>query len=443
MTIESSDKVGQAGRAARSVLRLLLFAHRRLDCGGGDPEAGCGCAGTLVRRSPRHGAPGARSVVREPRVLVDERRQESAHRLRVRTRPLYAFWVLSQCIGLIVLWRRGAAARLRDALSGLRSVHAIRFAFGFVMTCAVALIGVPTAFVIFRLGFEFGVANGRISAWLRDLAVTTVIEALLAASFVVAVFWLVDRSRLWYAYAFAGVVAAALLFSAFEPLIVAPLFNRFTPLPAANPIAAPLRGLARAAGAGEIPIVVADVSRRTPVASARVEGYGPTGRIVISDTLLAFASREEIEYLAARAFVHAARGDVWRAAQFRAVLFVVCAALAVLISDRVGFRRDDDPLVRIVLSFGILGAILVIAAPIEHAYSRSVEARADRQALALTHDPAAAARAFVRLADEGLVPLCPSPFVRAYYYDRPAIGSRIAAVTGGADPCTAGVATKR
>jgi STE24 endopeptidase len=425
------------------VLRLLLFLIVAYTAAAATPRAAAAAPGPSYVDRRVTALPARDLLVRDPRALVDERRQESAHRLRVRTRPLYAFWILSQCIGLIVLWRRGAAARLRDALSGLRSVHAIRFAFGFVMTCVVALIGLPTAFVIFRLGFEFGVANGRISAWLRDLAVTTVIEALLAASFVVAVFWLVDRSRLWYAYAFAGVVAAALLFSALEPLIVAPLFNRFTPLPAANPIAAPLRALARAAGAGEIPIVVADVSRRTPVASARVEGYGPTGRIVISDTLLAFASREEIEYLAARAFVHAARGDVWRAAQFRAVLFVVCAALAVLISDRVGFRRDDDPLVRIVLSFGILGAILVIAAPIEHAYSRSVEARADRQALALTHDPAAAARAFVRLADEGLVPLCPSPFVRVYYYDRPAIGSRIAAATGGADPCTAGLATKR
>jgi STE24 endopeptidase len=374
-------------------------------------------------------------LTRDPQELVDPRRQESAHHLRVRTRPLYAFWVLAQAAGLILLWRRGAAAQLRDALSRLRSVHALRFTFGFVMTWIVSSLALPAAFVVFRLGVEFGVASGRISEWLRDVALATALEALLAGAFVTAIFWLVDRSRLWYAYAAAGVVALALLFGALEPVLVAPLFNRFTQLPASSPSVPRLRELAHLAGVGEMPIVVADVSRRTPVASARTVGYGPTGEIVLGDTLLAVATREEIAFVAAREFVRAARGDVWRAWLFRAIFFVGCAAVAVLISDRIGFRRDDDPLARIALTFGILGAVVSVTLPVAHAYSRGVEARADREALALTRQPAAAVRSFVRGADEGLAPVCPSKFVRLYYYERPPAGSRIAAATGRRDPC--------
>jgi STE24 endopeptidase len=427
--------VEQAGRAARAALRLLAILFAVSAAIAGSRGTASAAPGTSYVDRRVNAIPAHDLLTRDPYKLVDPHRQESAHRLRVRTRPLYAFWFLAQAIGLIVLWRRGAAARLRDALAGLRSVHALRFAFAFVMTCIVALIALPAAFVIFRLDYEFGVVTGRASDWLRDMAVTTVLEAAVAASFVVVVFWLVDRSRLWYAYAALGVLACSLLFTVLEPVLVAPLFNRFTPLPATSPSAARLRDLAGAAGVAQMPLVVADRSRRTPAASALAVGIGPTARVVLGDTLLEAATPEEIAFLTAREFVHAARGDVWRAALVRATFFVVCAALAVLISDRVLFRRDDDPLVRIALSFGILGTILFVAAPVERAYVRRIEAMADRDALALTRDPAAAVRAFVRIADEDLAPVCPSQIVRIYYYDRPPIGSRIAAATGRPDPC--------
>jgi STE24 endopeptidase len=425
----------QAGRAARAALRLLFCLCLACSAPALSPQPVRAAPGPSYVDRRVSEIPSRDLLARSPDALVDPRRQESAHRLRVRTRPLYAVWFLAQSLGLIVLWRRGAAARLRNALAALRSVHAIRFAFGFVMTCIVALIALPAAFVLFRLDVEFGVASGRITEWLRDVAVTTALEAFLAAAFVVAVFWLVDRSRLWYVIAAAGVVAGTLLFSALAPVAVAPLFDRSVPLSAANRAAPRLLELARAAGIAGTPILVADTSRRAPIASARAEGVGPTSRIVIADSLLAVATRGEIAFVAAREFVRAARGDVWRAALFRAAFFIACAALAILISDRIGFRRDDDPLVRIALSFGILGAILFVAGPVERAYSRGVEARQDREALALTGDRAAAVRAFIRLADESLAPVCPSRIVRLYYYDRPPIGSRIAAATGRPDPC--------
>jgi STE24 endopeptidase len=379
--------------------------------------------------------PASDLLTRAPSELVDARRQESAHRLRVRTRPLWLFWAFSQVTALILLWRRGAAAKLRDALSGLPSVHAIRFAFAFVMTFIISLVALPAAFVIFRLGVAFGVVNGRSGEWLRDVAVATTLEALLAGSFVVAVFWLVDRTRLWYVLAAAGVVAFALVTSALEPALVMPLFNRTVPLAAGDPSTPRLLDLEARAGIPQTPLVVADLSRRTPVVAARALGYGPTSRIVIGDTLLHAATPGEVAFVATREFVHSARGDVWRGTLFRALFVVICAALAVLISDRVGFRRDDDPLARLALSFGLLGAILLLAAPVANAYSRGVEARADREAIALTGDPVAAARTFVRIADEQLAPLCPPRIVRLYLYDRPPLGSRIAAAMGRPDPC--------
>ncbi len=424
-----------AGGTARAAVRLLLVAFLIFIALAGMPRIAAASPAPSYADRRVTAIPAHDLLTRAPADLVDPRRQESAHRLRLRTRPLYAFWALSQIVALVLLWRRGTAARLRDRLAGLGSVHAIRFAFGFVLTCIVALVALPTAFVIFRLGIEFGILNGRISEWLGDAVVSALLEGVAAGAFVVAVFWLVDRSRQWWIYMTVATVLASLSFTALEPVAVAPLFNRIAPLAASDPAASGLAALANAAGLSQPHIVVADLSRRNRVAQAYAAGFGPTSRIVIGDTQLAFATREETDFVAAREFVHAARGDVWRTSLFRTVFLVLCAALAVFISDRVGFRRDDDPLVHLVLSFGLMGAIVLLASPVMHSYSRGIEARADQEALALTGDPAAAVRSLVRFADEELAPVCPSRIVRVYYYDREPVGSRIAALTGRPDPC--------
>ncbi len=77
------------------------------------------------------------------------------------------------------------------------------------------------------------------------------------------------------------------------PLVVEPLFNRFTPL--ADPeLAAELDALARRAGLPLKEVLVADASRRTRKANAYVSGLGATRRLVVYDTLLERATRPEV-----------------------------------------------------------------------------------------------------------------------------------------------------
>ena len=85
-----------------------------------------------------------------------------------------------------------------------------------------------------------------------------------------------------------------------------------------------------------------------------------------------------------------------------------------------------------------LGLVLIVTYPIYNGYARNLETRADRTALAATGDRAATVRAMVRYADDDLVPLCDRRTVRWYFEDRPALGGRIAAAAGTADPCPGG-----
>jgi STE24 endopeptidase len=368
--------------------------------------------------------------------LVDPRRQHVSRHLRIYSGPLFFIWAFSQIGAFFYLWSSGNGARLRDALRRrIRPVFVMRFTFGAALVAIAALAALPASLARYRVDLSFGITSEPFAGWLRDGLVATALDAIVLGSIVAAVFALVDRTRLWYLWAMAGLSAVTLVMAFLEPVVVAPLYNHFATLGPESPVRAPLLALARRAGIGDAPILVADDSRRTSAAIADVAGFGPTKRIVLSDALLADATTGEVLFLSAREFGHYAHADDFRLSLFWTFLLMLCAALAVVIADRVGFRRDDDPLARLSIVFAVLGILGLLATPVYDSYSRNLESRADSYALALTGDRGSAVRAYVRLADETLAPLCPSRLTRIYFYNSPPLGTRIARAAGKQDPC--------
>ena len=111
------------------------------------------------------------------------------------------------------------------------------------------------------------------------------------------VYTLVDRTRLWYVYAAIGLFGFTLVGSVIEPVVVAPVFGAMRPVGAL--LAATLDRLGAGAHAEAVTFLVDDAPRRT-IATGRIEGIGPTERIVFSDTLIASATTGEITFVAAR-----------------------------------------------------------------------------------------------------------------------------------------------
>lgn len=380
----------------------------------------------------------ARALLSEPASrLVDERRQRVAVRFRAYSRPLFFFWALSQLAALWYLWASGYGARIRGALRGrLRVAFVIRFTYGAFLSLCASLASLPAALVRYRIDYSYGLTTEHAANWYYDGLVNAGIDACVVGVIVACVFWLVDRSRLWYLWAAAGLFVVTLVLAFAEPVVIAPLYNRFSPLPENAPVRARIEALARRAGVGEAPISVADASRRSTSISADIAGFGPTKRIVLGDALLEHATTGEAAFLTARELGHYVHGDDFRLSLVWTFLFIFCTALAVLCADRVPFRRDDDPLARLSLVFTFLGLFGLAATPLYNAYSRNNESRADAFALTLTGDRSSAVRAYVRIADETLAPLCPSRDVRLYFYNSPPLGTRIAKAQGRRDPCS-------
>jgi Zn-dependent protease with chaperone function len=375
-------------------------------------------------------------MTKDPSTLVDPRRQQVAGEHALLQRGVYLFNALLQILALVYLWRSGSAARFRDALArSVRSPVVLRFFFGAGVATVAAFAAVPAAVVSYRLDVAYALTPESAASWLRDAIVRWLLAAAVMGVLTSFVYTLVARTRLWYLYAAAGLFALVLGASFVQPVAVAPLFDAFRAIAPTNPSAVEIRSLESRAGLPQAPVFVDNRSRRTVVATAQLSGFGPTERIVVSDTLLDEATPQELAFVTAHELGHFAYGDpIWLSLTWTGML-VLCIAVGVAVADRVGFRRDDDALSRLPLVGALFGVVALAALPAYNAYARTIEARADRYALALTGDRAAAVRAFVRLSDESLTPLCPTRFERDYFLDNQPPGSRIAAALNRPDPC--------
>ncbi len=370
-----------------------------------------------------------------PAALVDAGRQRRARAISDLRHAASAGWAVAQILAFWWLWRSGSAARLRDWMRRrTRSRTAHRAVFGAVLGVLGPLAALPFALVAYRVGFSAGVTDETLPQWFLDYAMRLVLDAALGALIVAIVLALVEKVRVWYlvllAFFYAGTVAAVML----TPLLPIGPAHKTTP----NAVASLAAQLEPAAGTAGTPVVVLATSRHSNAMSANAAGIGPTSRAQLGDVTLAHMTPPEVRVALAHAFAHVRFGDTLHQTLMAVTLFVLSAAMAVLLSDRVGFRRDDDALSRLALVATFLGLVLIASYPIYTAYARNLETRADREALALDRDPVSTVRAMVRFADLDLVPLCDRRSIRWYFDERPALGGRIAETAGTADPCPGG-----
>lgn len=371
-----------------------------------------------------------------PSALVDGDRAHVTQRLAAVRRPLFFVWAFAQIFVLFLAWRCGFAAMLRDALANrIASRTLLRAVYGALLVVAAALAGLPFTLFSRHLARLVGLTHEPLQAFFRDLLVATALEAVVVGLALAMLLALLDRTRLWYLWAMGGAMLFSMGALLLTPVVVDPLFLNVTPLDPASTVGRHLYAVERAAGVGPVPIFTTNLSRTSEVGNANVEGIGPTRRVLIGDTLLKTATPAEVSFVMAHELGHVAMNDPLGLTLVADALSLLVIAAALLTAEGIAVRGDDDPLSRVPLIVALVGLFALLLFPLGNAYSQRVEARADRFGLSVMHDPVAAARLFVRFADEGFAPVCPPPWVRIYFYDHPPLGSRIAAAVGHSDPC--------
>ncbi|MEU1886114.1 M48 family metallopeptidase [Micromonospora rifamycinica] len=239
----------------------------------------------------------------------------------------------------------------------------------------------------------YGLSTHGWGGWTVDLLKSYAVSAVVGAVVLLG-FYTVTRlaPRWWWAFGAAGAAGLVVLLSFVLPVLVEPVFNRFTPMEP-GPLRTELTALAARDGVPVRDVLVADASRRTRAVNAYVSGLGPTRRVVVYDTLLREATPAEVTSVVAHELGHAKDRDVWTGTLTGALgAATAVVALYLLGSWTPLLRRAGVDSIAEPRAFALLIALVtvvgLVAAPVQALMSRRVEARADAHALALTGDPA-------------------------------------------------------
>jgi STE24 endopeptidase len=305
--------------------------------------------------------------------------------------------------------------------------------------CAVLLVGqlVTTLLSAWRhtVLVRYGLSTQGWGGWAVDLlkayAVTVVIAAVALAAF-----FTVTRlmPRWWWAVAAAGAAGLVALLSFVFPVLVEPVFNRFTPMES-GPLRTELIEMAERDGVPVRDVLVADASRRTRALNAYVSGLGPTRRIVVYDTLLAQAPPAEVVSVVAHELAHAKHRDV--AVGTALGMFGAAAAVTGLfllgswggLLRAAGVSSIAEPRA-IALLVAVVTVVGLVTGPIQALVSRQVEARADAHAVTLTGDPDAFVASQRRLNEVNQSDPDPPRWEYWLFATHPSTVERIAAARG-------------
>ncbi|MFI5916671.1 M48 family metallopeptidase [Dactylosporangium sp. NPDC051541] len=279
---------------------------------------------------------------------------------------------------------------------------------------------------------EYGLSTQGWGAWTVDLLKGYAVGAVIGAVVLVGFYTVTHFAPTWWwAWAAAGAAALTVLLTFVFPVLVEPVFNKFTPMPEGEQRTA-LMALAARDGVPVRDVLIADASRRTRAVNAYVSGLGPTRRIVVYDTLLEKAPPPEVESVVAHELGHAKAGDVLTgtllgalgAAAAVCALYLLGSWTALLRLARVDSIAEPRALA---LLLAVATVASLVAGPAQAFISRRVEARADTHALTLTADPTDFEAMQGRLALVNLGDPDPNPLEQFLFGTHPTAVERMAA----------------
>lgn len=311
------------------------------------------------------------------------------------------------------------------------------------------LLTLPIAARIEVIHRRYGLSTQTWPKWTVDLLKAYAIGAVIGGVVMLG-FYTAGRfsPNWWWAWAAAGSATVVVLLTFVFPVLIAPVFNKFTPLPD-GPLRQRLLALAAADGVPVRDVLVADASRRTTALNAYVAGIGPTRQVVIFDTLLrrdsdcgeappvmsqtrlTGATDDQIVSVVAHELAHRKFRDL--ATQLAIAVPSTAAVMCGLylldgwtaLLDRAGATSFAEPH-SVALRMLVTALLGLLLGPFKALVSRRFEARADHHALAVTGDPDAFESTWRRITEVNIADVHPRLLARLSA-SHPSIVERIAA----------------
>jgi STE24 endopeptidase len=326
---------------------------------------------------------------------------------------------------------------VRDAVQPAWGAMAYQLALLAAVAVIGSLIDFPLdAYSTFRIEQRFGFNRMTWRLYLADAVKQALVGAAIGLPLAALVLWIMGAAGAWWwLWAWLAWVGFQLLMLVLYPTVIAPLFNKFSPLADAS-LAERVSALMARCGFRAKGLFVMDGSKRSAHSNAYFTGLGAAKRVVFFDTLLARLTPDELEAVLAHELGHFKLKHVPK--RMIGIFVASLAALALLgwlaqqpwfytgLGVTPNLAAPNDALALLLLMFALPPFGFLIT-PLAAALSRKHEFEAD--AYAASHASGRdLAQALVKLHEDNAGTLTPDPLYVRFYYSHPPAAERLAAL---------------
>ncbi len=302
--------------------------------------------------------------------------------------------------------------------------------FLFTMAFALSLPGLPLAWYDqFKLEERFGFNACTQKTWWLDRLKGLLLGLVLGYPLLVLILKFVDwTGQLWWLWAWAALLAFQMIMAVLAPVLIMPLFNKFTALPEGT-LRDRLLKLAEKTRFRTRSIQVMDGSKRSRHSNAFFTGFGRFRKIVLFDTLIQQLAEPELEAVLAHEIGHSKEKHIPKMLIMSALASLLGFYCLSLLANQEWFYRAFDfapgNIAPALLLFGLLSGLVTFwLSPLAHWWSRRYEYQADAFAATVMNEPRSLIGALRKLNEKNLSNLTPHPLYSGFYYSHPTLLER-------------------
>lgn len=325
----------------------------------------------------------------------------------------------------------GLLPAFQETLAGLGMLAGGLVFFAALGGCAL-LFDLPFGWVrVFSIEEKFGFNTRSVGLWVRDILKSSILSLILGGGLLTLVLLVMRQGgEHWWVWAW-GVFFFFQVFVFFlYPVLIAPLFNTFTPMED-HPLAARIRDLGEREGLRVKGVFRMDAGKRSRHSNAYLAGLGRTRRIVLFDTLLETHGDDEILAVLAHEIGHLKKRHLLKHLVLTGAasgLLLYFAAIAMTwdgMYEAFGFS-SETAYVGLLLVGILYEPLAFFLSPFPMALSRRFEREADAYGSALMADPEPLIEALRKMVRHNLSNLFPHPVYVLFHYSHPPVPERIA-----------------
>lgn len=302
----------------------------------------------------------------------------------------------------------------------------------FYLSLLTTVFSLPIQWIGRKVSVDYGISTQTTANWMKENVIDFWVNYLLMFIVVSVLLWLIQKyPKRWWLCGWALSVPFTLFITFIQPVVIAPLYNDFSPIHNKE-LEKQILALADEANVPTEHVYEVDMSEKTNSLNAYVTGIGLNARIVLWDTTLEQLKDKEILFIMAHEIGHYVMKHIY----IGVGMYIVMTFVGMYLISRIVhmcIRKWGHTLhISKAASFSVLPLFFLISSmlsffvsPAENYISRIEERAADQYALEMTGDGESGVETFQYLSKTSLSQVNPPPLVKFFLYTHPPIFERI------------------